>query len=43
LPRAWHEVWLVGPSATRPELKQALQQASLALHRHVADPGAWEA
>ena len=43
LPRAWHEVWLVGPGAARPELLGSLQQASLALHRHVADQGAWEA
>ena len=42
LPRAWHEVWLVGPSASSPELLQNLQQASLALHRHVSDSGAWE-
>ena len=28
--------------AVRPDLLQGLQQASLALHRHVADLGAWE-
>lgn len=42
LPRAWHEVWLVGPGARDERLRQALHQATLALHRHVSDGGAWE-
>ncbi len=42
LPRAWHEVWLVGPSATQPALRQALHKVTLDLHRHISDPGAWE-
>jgi hypothetical protein len=42
LPRAWHEVWLVGPGARRPELRSLLQQATLELHRHISDQGAWE-
>ncbi|MBN9418996.1 MAG: hypothetical protein J0I12_26320 [Candidatus Eremiobacteraeota bacterium] len=42
LPRAWHEVWLVGPSAQDPTLRMRLQEATLALHRHVSDGGAFE-
>lgn len=43
LPRAWHEVWLVGPSAADARLSESLRQSSLQLHRHVSDPGAFEA
>jgi len=42
LPRAWHEVWLAGPGACDAGLAQNLAQATLALHRHIADSGAWE-
>lgn len=42
LPRAWHEVWLTGPNAAKPELVQKLRQCTLDLHRHISDQGAWE-
>lgn len=42
LPRAWHEVWLAGPSAQDPELLAQLRQASLELHRHVSESGAFQ-
>lgn len=42
LPRAWHEVWLVGPSAADAALAGSLREASLALHRHISDAGAFE-
>ena len=42
LPRAWHEVWLVGPGASQPQLQAALHRATRDLHRHVSEPGAWE-
>jgi hypothetical protein len=42
LPRAWHEVWLAGPSAQDPELLARLRQASLELHRHVSESGAFQ-
>jgi len=43
LPRAWHEVWLAGPSAQDGVLCQQLREATTDLHRHVADVGAFEA
>jgi len=42
LPRAWHEVWLVGPSAREPQLQRSLREATLELHRHVSEPAAFE-
>ncbi|MBS2038026.1 hypothetical protein JST97_23780 [bacterium] len=42
LPRAWHEVWLAGPSPASPRLVQKLRQCTLDLHRHISDGGAWE-
>ncbi len=42
LPRAWHEVWLVGPSAREQKLQRRLRQVTLELHRHVSEPAAFE-
>lgn len=42
LPRAWHEVWLVGPGAGDPRLRSGLKLATLELHRHISDQGAWQ-
>lgn len=42
LPRAWHEVWLVGPSAADRELAGRLREATLQLHRHISEAGACE-
>lgn len=42
LPRAWHEVWLVGPAAREKDLQARLQHATLELQRPLAEQGAWE-
>lgn len=42
LPRAWHEVWLVGPGASHPPLRGRLKECTLALHDHLSRAGAWE-
>ena len=42
LPRAWHEVWLAGPSASDLDLRQKLEEITVDLHRHVSEPGACE-
>ena len=42
LPRAWHEVWLVGPRAAGESLRSKLHRLTLELHHHVLSPGAFE-
>ena len=42
LPRAYHEVWLLGPRGAGQSLQQALRQCSQDIHLHVASLGAWE-
>ena len=42
LPRAFHEVLLVGPADLVEPLDETLREATCALSRHVGDMGAWE-
>jgi hypothetical protein len=42
LPRAYHEVLLVGPAALVEPLDETLREATFRLSRHVGDLGAWE-
>lgn len=42
LPRAYHEVWLVGSGAGDPELAEQLRQVVVALHGALAEAAIWE-
>lgn len=42
LPRAWHEVWLVGPRTAGAALRSQLERSTRELYCHVLAPGAFE-
>ena len=42
VPRAWHEVWLVGPRPAGSALRSQLEQSTRELYHHVLAPGAFE-